>query len=621
MPSNTATWRFPRPFWMANIAELFERSAYYGVFIGLAVYLTRSYGFSDVQAGWLGAYFSSFIYLLPMFAGAWADRMGFRAALMLAFGLLAVGYTLFGIFGIPEMQAISGMPMARAAAVAALTSVLLGGAFVKPIITGSVAKYSDAGNRARAFSIYYQVVNIGAFLGKTFAHPLRIHLGLQYISFYSALMAIFGLLVVALFYKGSATVGEHKSVRQIFKDFGTVLRNTRFMILIVIVAGFWVIQGQLYASMPKYVLRTVGSQANPEWLANINPFVVVIFVVPITHLVRKLRPVTSIGISLLLIPLSALMMSLSPVLQSRAGTSIGILGIAFHPVTIMLIVGISLQGLAECFLSPRYLEFASKQAPPGQEGLYMGYSHLNTFLAWLLGFGASGYLLEAYCPNPTTLDAAQRQAYEHALATGGNLPEAYAHAHYIWYIYAAVGLASFAALLVFRWITDRIDSRRKGGTTDETTSPQNSGEADRSAADISQGSEDPLSSPDKRVPSLTRRPDPLGINPAILHIVVLAKILVFVLFLAIVEGNHAMLLSPSSTYFYVLVYLLLAIAADAAALTAARSRRPTLAVGILRPAGWLTFPLGLFLLVSARLVRESAKQDGSAKDGPGAFDS
>jgi len=49
--AEAAQWRFPRFFWMANVAELFELGAYYGVFIGLVVYLTRNYGFSDVGAG------------------------------------------------------------------------------------------------------------------------------------------------------------------------------------------------------------------------------------------------------------------------------------------------------------------------------------------------------------------------------------------------------------------------------------------------------------------------------------------------------------------------------------------------------------------------------------------
>ena len=35
------TWNFPRAFWVANTVELFERAAYYGVFIVITLYLSR----------------------------------------------------------------------------------------------------------------------------------------------------------------------------------------------------------------------------------------------------------------------------------------------------------------------------------------------------------------------------------------------------------------------------------------------------------------------------------------------------------------------------------------------------------------------------------------------------
>ena len=147
------TWRFPRQFWTANAVELFERAAYYGVFIGLVVYLTRNYGFSDVHAGWVAAYFAAVIYLVPPFAGAWADRVGFRKALTLAFTLLTAGYAMLGWFGTPPALAMLGAGGIKVAAVVSLTVILLGGSLVKPIISGTVAKSSDETNRARAFSI------------------------------------------------------------------------------------------------------------------------------------------------------------------------------------------------------------------------------------------------------------------------------------------------------------------------------------------------------------------------------------------------------------------------------------------------------------------------------------
>ena len=436
MSEGQLTWKFPRAFWFANLVELFERAAYYGMFIALTVYLTRNVGFTDIETGWVVAWFAALLYLAPIFTGAWADKMGFRRALILAFSLLTVGYILLGAF--PH----------KLSAVLSLALILLGGSFVKPVISGTVAVTTDETNRARGYSLFYQMVNIGAFSGKTIAKPLRTELGLEYINFYAASMAFVALLIVIFFYKNIQTHGEGKSLREIWDGFKRVLTNLRFMLLIFIVAGFWTIQGQLYATMPKYTLRLVGEHAAPEWLANVNPLVVVLFVVPITHLVRKIRPVSSIGISLAIIPLSALSISLSPILQRITGQSVEFFGIfSLHPVTVMLVIGIALQGLAECFLSPRYYEFASKQAPRGEEGMYMGYAHIHTFFAWLFGFAISGYLLNAYCPDPKTLTPEQ-------------MVHAYDKAHYIWYYFAGIGAFAFFMLIIYRWFTDWLDRRK-----------------------------------------------------------------------------------------------------------------------------------------------------------------
>ncbi|RLE26899.1 MAG: MFS transporter, partial [Acidobacteria bacterium] len=81
MSEGKASWKFPRAFWTGNAAELFERAAYYGTFIALRTYLIRVVGLDDIQAGVVAGLFGGWIYLVPFFTGAAADRMGFRKAL------------------------------------------------------------------------------------------------------------------------------------------------------------------------------------------------------------------------------------------------------------------------------------------------------------------------------------------------------------------------------------------------------------------------------------------------------------------------------------------------------------------------------------------------------------
>lgn len=423
---NTAKWKFSKTFWTANVVELFERSAYYALFISITLYLTRVVGFNDIYAAWISGVFSAGLYFLPPFTGAFADKIGFRKAIILAFALLTAGYFTLG--ALPYKTAV--LP--------ALVLLMFGGSFIKSIITGTVAKTTSEENRAKGFSIFYGMVNVGSFLGKTFAYPLRLNWGLESINFYSAAMTFIALVVVYFFYKNVNSDGQGKKYKDIFKSLLKVISTPRLMFLIFIVSGFWMIQYQLYATMPKYVLRTVGEGASPEWIANVNPFVVVLSVVLITNMMKKVKAVTSMNVGMLLMPLSALLMASSNLLQSFLGPSISIFGwFSVHPISVMLIAGIVVQGWAECFISPRYLEYFSLQAPKGDEGLYLGFSHLHSFISSIIGFGLSGYLLTAYCPDPKTLTPEQ-------------LVHAYDKAYYIWFYFAAIGITSAIALFIYR---------------------------------------------------------------------------------------------------------------------------------------------------------------------------
>jgi dipeptide/tripeptide permease len=439
------TWKFPRAFWFANASELCERAAYYGTFIALRTYLLRVVGLDDVQAGFVAGLFGALIYLFPFFTGALADRMGFRNALMLAFGLLTAGYASLGRFH--DFWPVMG----------ALFLVVIGGAFVKPVITGTASKSSNDANRARAFSIFYMMVNIGSFTGKTIVAPIRIEMGVGNVPYFSAAAAFVGLLIIAFtFFPREDGSERPRSVTETLRGMVTVMGNLRFTALILITAGFWAIQGQLYASMPDYVIRMAGETYKPEWYANVNPLVVVLCVMWVTQLVRKWAPAKSITVAMVLIPISSLAMATSHLFTGN----VNILGASVHPITLMMVIGIAIQGFAECFLSPKYLEFASKQAPPGREGLYLGYAHMNTFFAWLFGFIFAGYLLKDFVPDPSTLSPELQAQHTAWLAGQAAMPSVYAHAHYLWYAFAGVGVVSLVAMIVFMVVTRAADAKR-----------------------------------------------------------------------------------------------------------------------------------------------------------------
>jgi dipeptide/tripeptide permease len=439
--TNGTTWKFPKEFWFANFMELCERAAYYGFFIVLTLYLTDIVGFTDTETGIVAGVFFALLYFLPPFVGAISDKIGFRNGLILAFSLLTVGYFLLGVWH------------SKALVIFFLVIVLIGGSFIKPLITATVAKTTNEVNRARGYSLFYWIVNIGSFSGKTFVPYIRQGVGLEYVNFFSSAMSFVALLFAIFMFKNFDKKRESKSIEEVFAALKRIFSTPRLIILILIVTGFWIIQHQLYATMPKYVIRLIGPEAKPEWLANVNPLVVVMFVVLITQLMRKFKAVTSMLIGMILMPFSAFAMYLSQTGQISSDELVSVFGLFnMYSLTLMMIIGIGIQGLAECFISPRFLEYFSLQAPKGEEGLYLGFSHLHSFFSALAGFIMSGYLLDAYCPDPSTLPAGltevQRAAY-------------YSDAHVIWYYFIAIGFVAAIALFIYKIVVDKIDAKKE----------------------------------------------------------------------------------------------------------------------------------------------------------------
>src|SRR5260221_3066010 len=156
---------FDRPFWVANISELFERLSYYAAFASLARYLHESLSFPTERATDLAGLFGGLVWFLAIFGGAVADRLGFRRALSLAYLILSCSYFLLGSLGAPWLA-----PIRNAVPLVVLVTVVLmlpalGIALVKPCVVGTTARSSNENVRSIGYSIYYTLVNIGGFFG------------------------------------------------------------------------------------------------------------------------------------------------------------------------------------------------------------------------------------------------------------------------------------------------------------------------------------------------------------------------------------------------------------------------------------------------------------------------
>ena len=209
---------FPTSFWTANLTELVERAAYYSMASFVVIYLGQL-GFGAYWPSTLNSTMWFLVFFLPILSGTIADQIGFRRALLIAFVLLAAGYSLMGYpvwLGGSTLAATIGTHVSASTrdfvvVVAAVSLVGIGGSVIKPCISGTVQK--TAGARATlGFAIFYMVINIGSLFGRGTAFVVRNGSGLGTILAVVATCALAATGIVLLVHRTTKAERTQKDI-------------------------------------------------------------------------------------------------------------------------------------------------------------------------------------------------------------------------------------------------------------------------------------------------------------------------------------------------------------------------------------------------------------------------
>ena len=400
---------FERPFWIANISEIFERLSYYAVFAALARYLHEALQFPTDQAASLSGLFGGAVWVMAIFGGALADRIGFRRALSLAYFILSCSYFLVGSIAAPWMA-----PLRTAVPLGLLVGVILflpalGVALVKPSVVGTTARASKENVRSIGYSIYYTLVNVGSFLGPFLAGWVHEHMRVESV-FRLAALSVFLMFVGVLIFFREPRHEEGKqttSLGQVLGNFVTVLGNWRFVLFLIIFSGYWIVFWQQYLILPIYIHDYVDPTANTERILIADPLIVITLTVAVNALTRRVPSFRAIMLGTLI-------------------TAVGWLAIGAYPRVWTAVAALMIVALGEIIQSPRYYEYISRLAPSGQQGTYMGFAFLPIGIGSLIGGRFGGWLVHHF-------GEVQHQPQR------------------IWWTVTAVGVAT-AALL---WIYDK----------------------------------------------------------------------------------------------------------------------------------------------------------------------
>ncbi len=378
--------QLPGTLYSAVVMELFERLAYYGMVLVLGIYLVQRLGIRPDLYGTVYGLFTGALYLLPLFAGALADRFGYRPALIVAFSTLTVGYLLLG--------SSRSFPLICAA----LGLIAVGGSIVKPTISGTVTRTTEEGAaRSVGFGLYYMVVNAGGLIGPVVAAQIRNRTEFRYVFWVSAAACALMLAQALGAFREPVSAEERragKSLGRILGDMVLVLGNWRFVLLLAIFSGFWGMINVLFGFMPLYVnsfanlaaleaaidgivpiTSWAGHWLNPEVFVSLDALLIVLFQAAVSYLTRRWRTLTAMLVGTAIATLSWI----APALSSAAG---------------VVALGITIWSLGEMICSARFFEYCGTIAPREQVAVYLGYSFFAIFLGNLYSGPWAGFLYQ-----------------------------------------------------------------------------------------------------------------------------------------------------------------------------------------------------------------------------------
>lgn len=409
---------FPVNYWIVIIMEFFERGSYYGVMSILSVYLVTDIakgglGFSKESVGVIKSTIQPMLYFLPILAGAIADRFGYRKTLMFAFVVMSIGYFFTSLVSTYSLIFLS------------LIFMVLGAGTFKPIISGTIARSTNESNSTLAFGIFYWTINLGAFLFPLILVPILKAYSYSYVFVMAAVGTGWLLLLNFFAYKEPSRPASTKSIFEVLKGAVLVLKDFRFILMIIIYSGFWILYFQQFDTVLYYLKEHVDMTpvnnlvnsvlgifvANPNWkfdaehVTVINAGTIILLQILISKIVKNTKAlptmVTGIGLGTI---------------------GMGILAISASPW--VFLAGLIIFSVGEMTAHPKYLSYIGLIAPEDKKAVYLGYA----FLYGVFGSGIGGYLGAVL--------------YVH-FVDKLNQPSVF------WLIFAFIGLCTMAGLLLY----------------------------------------------------------------------------------------------------------------------------------------------------------------------------
>jgi len=377
----------PRALWLVLGLKALESLADFTLSLNLALYLSTGLGYSDAEAASVYAAWGVALGAWSIALGPTLDALGVRRSLLVGTVLLAAGRAMLAATTSRAAAAVALLVLASAGEALTATALIVA---VRRIVV-------NADDMPTAIALYYAVMQIGAIaagvgtdLGRALlpgAHVLTVLLWAV------AVVSVVLLGVVA------RTVPEYPSVvaarphetERCGRNVRATCVDSVFRRLVVLVGVLTFVQTvwrHALISLPKFMLRTLGSSARYGLVSTINPLLVV---ASVTAVQRATATYDAYSVMLA----GALIAAVSPLVLYFAAPSYGALALFFVALS-----------AGEVLLQPRLIDFTLRLAPRGREGMYSALASALLFVVRYLNDAETGLALQTFCATDMANDVA-----------------------------------------------------------------------------------------------------------------------------------------------------------------------------------------------------------------------
>lgn len=378
-----------KQIYLLYLIQFFKQAAMWIAVVEIPVYLAQKdaiggMSVSHTQKGLVFFFWVFFQNITNIIFGLYADKISLKKSLIISHLFLALGYFIIVIADSYYFF------------ISSVVFLGIGTGMFKLCVEGSLAYYSDENTSHKVWSNFILFINVAVILSTLLLIYLE-KISYQ-VTFLASVVLILCNIPLIFMLVDKEKYTENKSKISALLSFKELLLNKKLTYLILIMTGFTLIYIQFYEMLPNYIFdwintsNVVTALNLPDFMTSqtsngrmlsyqiiylLTSVLVILFINPISHLLRNYNKFNSLIFAMILVAL-------------------GCLSISFSQLALFLFIGLTVYTFGEMIVRPKFQEVVSDLSPKKRESQYLSFLHISYALGYMIGALSGGLVYDNF---------------------------------------------------------------------------------------------------------------------------------------------------------------------------------------------------------------------------------